>query len=133
MGFEGNANALRISQKPGLDVVGTPKILLREASYFLSLSHRARAAFLAIWDRFRALRDFALALPPLRPPRRPRATAGGFCWGSGGASWAGASPATWATMLNATELGSRGLLERLGMPPTRPEKPVSGQELTRSN
>lgn len=45
--------------------------------------HRAFAAFAAIWERLRGLRASALAAPPLRPPRRPRATAWGFLAESG--------------------------------------------------
>jgi hypothetical protein len=49
-------------------------------------SHLAFAAFAAIWDRLRGPRAAALARPPLRPPRRPRATAWGFLFGLTGIS-----------------------------------------------
>src|SRR5207253_1309635 len=55
---------------------GSPAI-----NYFF-FPHRAFAAFAAIWDRFRLLRDAALAAPPFSPPRRPKATAWGFLLGS---------------------------------------------------
>jgi hypothetical protein len=46
------------------------------------LPHRAFAAFAAIWERLRGVRDSALATPPLSPPGRPSATAWGFLLGS---------------------------------------------------
>jgi hypothetical protein len=46
------------------------------------LLQRALAALAAIWDRLRAGSLAALAVPPLRPPRRPKATAWGFLDGS---------------------------------------------------
>src|ERR1017187_3674402 len=49
--------------------------------------HRAFAAFAAIWERLRGPRAAARAVPPLRPPRRPRATACGFLDGSIGSGW----------------------------------------------
>jgi len=54
--------------------------------------HRALAAFADIWERLRALNLAARALPPLSPPRRPRATAAGFLDFSGGGSNLGACP-----------------------------------------
>src|SRR5439155_2806776 len=73
-------------------------------AYFSPLDQRARAARLAISVRRRALNDSARALPPLRPPMRPSATAAGFL-----------SPFVAArTMAAASTLGSI-LLERLGI------------------
>src|SRR5262249_12284253 len=45
---------------------------------FFSRAHLARAAFLALAVRCACVSLAALALPPLRPPRRPKATAAGF-------------------------------------------------------
>jgi hypothetical protein len=65
---------------------------------FYFFSHRAFAAFAAIWERFLGASFAALAAPPLSPPRRPRATAWGFLGGSSGfvtgcdGSYFGASP-----------------------------------------
>lgn len=73
--------------------------------------HRALAAFLAIRFRLDADKLAALAGPPFRPPRRPRATAAGFlCW-----TWG--SPVASETMDAASWLGSVGLrfLDRLSM------------------
>ena len=41
-------------------------------------AQRARAPFFAMEDRFAADSFVARALPPLRPPKRPSATAAGF-------------------------------------------------------
>src|SRR5713101_7052487 len=58
--------------------------------------HRVFAAFAAIWERLRGLRLAALAAPPLRPPRRPRATAWGFLEASTGVScWPGVYFGAW--------------------------------------
>src|SRR5438445_9171284 len=78
-------------------------------------SHLADAAFFAMADRFFLDSDAARALPPFRPPRRPRATAAGFFSGSAAFGSAGPSPVTWSRMLRASWLTSLGLLERLGM------------------
>src|SRR5713101_8016934 len=83
----------------------------------MRLFHRVLAAFLAISDRFFADSLAALALPPLRPPRRPSSTARG----SFGFSPGLASTVVYATMLAARRFGSDGarrfggLLERSGM------------------
>src|ERR1022692_3205777 len=53
---------------------------------------RARAALADICERLRALSLAARALPPLRPPRRPKATAAGFLMRSAGGSYLGACP-----------------------------------------
>lgn len=66
---------------------------------------RAAAAFLAIWARLAGLRLAALALPPLRPPRRPKATAAGFLPGSSVA----------ARRMSAAISLKSGLLERFGI------------------
>jgi ferric-dicitrate binding protein FerR (iron transport regulator) len=63
----------------------------------LAFLHRAFAALAAIWERFLGASLAALAAPPLRPPRRPRATACGFLVGSIGVaiSWLGSYFGTW--------------------------------------
>jgi len=45
---------------------------------FYFFFHRADAAFFAISDRLLAVKDFALAAPPLAPPSLPNATAAAF-------------------------------------------------------
>ena len=72
-------------------------------AYFSAFAHRARAARLAISLRRFALSFSARALPPLRPPRRPSATAAGFL----------PSDVADATIREATAF--RSLLERLGI------------------
>lgn len=42
------------------------------------VDHLAFAAFLAISERSFAVSDFALALPPFKPPLRPNAAAAAF-------------------------------------------------------
>lgn len=56
----------------------TPQNLLQIVGRFYFVAHRERAAFLAIADRFFALKLSARAFPPFNPPRRPSATAAGF-------------------------------------------------------
>jgi hypothetical protein len=72
--------------------------------------HRAIAAFLAMVDLRFGDRRAALALPPLRPPNLPRATAAGFF--SRGFSGSVAS----CTIAAAKALGSDDILERLCIP-----------------
>ena len=80
-------------------------------AYFFA--HLVLAALRAIAARLEAVRDLALAAPPLRPPKRPSATAAGFLPFSEGAdSWVAS-----ATMRKAAELASDCLLERLGITP----------------
>lgn len=74
---------------------------------------RAAAAFLAISARLEGLRDFALALPPLRPPLRPIALITCLMASSGEPlpcpmAWAKMSAASWFT----------SLLERFGISPS---------------
>lgn len=76
--------------------------------------HRYNAAFEAISFRFSADKLLALALPPLRPPSFPKATAAGFFFGFGrttGSGW----PVLLLTILAAIWLASLALLERLGI------------------
>jgi hypothetical protein len=88
--------------------------------------HRALAAFAAIWDRLRGLKASALAAPPFRPPRRPRATAWGFLDGSiafgasAKGSYFGACPVDSSMIWYASWFGSRGrfFVERSGMMPS---------------
>src|SRR5439155_16170526 len=74
--------------------------------------HRARAAFAAICDRLRGPSAAALAAPPFRPPKRPRATAWGFLDGSTGFAsvglYLGACPVDSSMIWYASWLGSRG-------------------------
>ena len=83
--------------------------------------HRAFAAFAAIRERVRLGSFLALAMPPLRPPSRPSATACGFLDGSAGfsaeaGSNLGASPMDSRNIWCARELGSRGrFVQRSGM------------------
>jgi hypothetical protein len=84
---------------------------------------RLSAAFLAISDRCSGVSFAARALPPLRPPLRPNATAAGSFTCSGSApessSWV-ASP----TMDAASEFRSAGRLrERSGISPIVPHDP----------
>lgn len=83
--------------------------------------HRALAALAAIWDRFRGLSMAALAAPPLRPPRRPRATAWGFLVGSTGFSSLGLNLGAWpvdsSMIWYASWFGSLGrFFDRSGIP-----------------
>src|SRR5688572_20633820 len=107
------------------------------------MPHRLAAAFLAMVLRFADVSFAARALPPLTPPRRPRATAAGFFFlGGGGKPCGCAMPSESACSIAATSfffagrgglalfgagifggsaagldwLVSRCLLERLGMP-----------------
>ena len=77
--------------------------------YFSALvrPHRARAPFFAMADRFFPDSFSARALPPLRPPRRPSATAAGFFPSD-------CSMMAW-TPLNAASFGSSMMLVRCGM------------------
>lgn len=70
--------------------------------------HRALAAFLAIAERFLGPSAAALATPPLRPPRRPSATAAGFFFCGAGASVRGASPMDSRNTRWASSFGSLG-------------------------
>src|ERR1035441_2306996 len=83
------------------------------------LSHRVFAALAAIRDRLRGVSAAALATPPFRPPRRPRATAWGFFFSSTGGSVLGAWPVASRMIWNALWLGSLGrgsrFLDRSGM------------------
>jgi hypothetical protein len=56
---------------------------------------------------------FALAAPPFGPPSFPSATAAGFFAGPVGS--AGALPVAISTIILASWLGSRGILDRLSM------------------
>lgn len=72
------------------------------------MDQRALAAFFAISDLFFLESFLARAFPPLRPPRRPRATAAGF--------FSAGSSVALRTMLAASVLTSAvGFLERLCM------------------
>lgn len=74
-------------------VVSAAAVVLVSLAYRpRDLLHRAFAAFAEIWERLRRLSFLARAWPPLRPPRRPRATAAGFLGGSAGGSYLGACP-----------------------------------------
>ena len=80
------------------------------------LPQRFAAALAAICERLRGLRAAALAAPPFRPPRRPKATAAGFFGFTAGGSVFGASPMDSRKTRWASSLGSRGrVLERSGM------------------
>jgi len=73
--FGANTNANRHLRPPD------GRYYLKAYSTFFSaffLPQRAAAALLAIFLRLLGDRASALAFPPLRPPRRPRATAAGF-------------------------------------------------------
>lgn len=77
---------------------------------------RALAAFFAISLRRAGESASARALPPLRPPRRPRLTAAGSFSRSGFSG--AASPVTRFRIENAVSFGSAGpgfFLERSGM------------------
>ena len=95
------------------------KVCDRRTNRFRQTFHLALAAFFAIAFRLAGESFSALAFPPLRPPRRPSATAAGFFSGGAAAaiSWPGV-PVDWATIRAASWFGSVGLgvLERLGMP-----------------
>jgi hypothetical protein len=82
-------------------------------------SHLAFAAFAAIWERFRGPRAAALARPPFRPPRRPKATAWGFLKGSAAGAVFGSWPVASIMIWNALWFGSRGrgsrVFDRSGM------------------
>ena len=100
---------------------GIPGLGLRGIYFF---PHLALAALAAIWERFFGVNLAALAVPPLKPPKRPNATACGFLEGSttGGVTSLGSYFGTWPVaswmMRYASWLGSRGraLLERSDMP-----------------
>lgn len=80
--------------------------------------HRTFAAFAAIWERLRGPRAAALAAPPFRPPKRPRATAAGFLTFTAGGSVFGAWPVDSSMIRYASSFGSRGrVVERSGMIP----------------
>lgn len=70
------------------------------------LAHRACAAFFAISFRLFGESFSALALPPCKPPKRPRATAAGFFSLSG--SFGGACPVASCMIENASEFKSLG-------------------------
>jgi hypothetical protein len=72
------------------------------------LCQRALAAFLAISARFFEVRAFALAGPPLSPPRRPKATAAGFFLGV-------SSPALVTASITDLAISLKSLLVRLGI------------------
>jgi hypothetical protein len=78
------------------------------------LLHLALAAACAMELRCSGLRFAALAVPPLRPPLRPRATAWGFFRGLRvlGCSF---SPVAVSTTRRALANESESLLERFGM------------------
>jgi hypothetical protein len=88
----------------------------RQLGYFFFVFQRLLAAMRAISERRFWERLAALAAPPFRPPRRPKATAAGFFPSSEIVS-GGMSPAAISTMSLASWLGSRGrrMLERFGM------------------
>jgi len=77
------------------------------------LPHRALAAAAAMRWRSAGVMLAARALPPLRPPKRPSATAAGFFSGLGVSDGNGC-PVDWATMFAA--IWFRSVLERLRMP-----------------
>ena len=96
----------------------------RNGLHGLGLFHRAFAAFAAIWDRLRGPSAAALAAPPFKPPRRPKATACGFFDGSTGFSFGpgsvfGACPVASRMIWKARALGSFGrgsrFFDRSGM------------------
>ncbi len=49
----------------------------RNCTYYFDFRQRAKTAFRAISDLLLAESFFALAFPPFKPPRRPKATAAG--------------------------------------------------------
>jgi hypothetical protein len=72
------------------------------------LCQRTLAAFFAISARFFAVKEFALAGPPLSPPRRPSATAAGFFSGI-------SSPALVTASITDLAIWLKSLLVRLGI------------------
>ena len=76
--------------------------------HVFGLAQRAAAAFRAMALRCSGVSLAARALPPLRPPRRPRATAAGFFSCLSGEA-GGAFPVASSTMLFASKFKSRGL------------------------
>jgi hypothetical protein len=82
-------------------------------SFFGRVPHRAFAAFCAMRRRFPAESNAALALPPFKPPNRPRATAAAFFAGVEFALGCGC-PVDCETILAANWFKSI-MLDRLGM------------------
>jgi hypothetical protein len=76
--------------------------------YRVYFRHLTAAAFLAMAFRLSFERLCARALPPLRPPLRPSATAAGSLPST--VVSGGAAPVAMSTMSLASWLGSRGLL-----------------------
>src|SRR6266513_5304823 len=82
---------------------------------------RTAAALRAIWARLAELRALALALPPLRPPVRPKATAAGFLRSL-------PAPLSVANLSMSAASGFMStLLERFGIAP----KPISQHLVSR--
>ena len=84
-------------------------------NYDFSAPHLASAARLAIAFRFLGESILALALPPMRPPRRPNRTAAAFFPSGMVGVLVGLSDVAASTMLAAIRLISLVVLERLCM------------------
>lgn len=95
---------------------GLPLVRLGWLKVHFVFPHRAFAALAAIAVRFFGVKAAALAAPPFRPPKRPRATAAGFLRFGAGASVMGAWPVDSSMTRYASWFGSRGrVFERSSM------------------